>query len=234
MNKRGRPLLPCPSYDVLREMYAAGENPPAMAMRLGGNWKIINRWLGEIGLTYTPKKYPPLGERAWATIALIVRTGKRKMPKLYAAWDNMKKRCSGVYPQYHNSYTAKGIKVCDEWGDYPAFRSWALANGFKKGVTLDRYPNNCAGYGPTNCRWIPKSMQQDNTDRVTMLTVNGVTKPLPMWSRETGLPAVLLRARLKKGWSHEQTVLTPRLAPGNWREGVRHGKRGRRARVMSA
>lgn len=142
--------------------------------------------------------------RSWAIIAFVPSRGKRVTCRLFNAWDNMHKRCKG-WKLYERSYGSKGIKVCYAWREYATFRAWAVTNGFRKGMTLDRIDNN-SGYDPSNCRWIPKGWQQDNTRRTKMLTVDGVTKPLPMWCRELGLDPRLIRGRLKCGWSHERAL----------------------------
>ena len=51
---------------------------------------------------------------------------------------------------------AKGVAVCHEWDMYGVFRAWALNNGFRKGLTLDRIDSD-GGYSPTNCQWITGS-----------------------------------------------------------------------------
>ncbi len=77
-----------------------------------------------------------------------------KPTQLYRAWQNMKYRCyDSSYSSYHR-YGGRGIRVCHEWkGDYLCFKLWALSNGFKKGLTLDRIQNN-KGYNPNNCQWL--------------------------------------------------------------------------------
>jgi len=84
-------------------------------------------------------------------------TKEGKAVRLYRIWRSMKSRC---YNPNHNSYKyygGKGIKICDGWkNDYLAFKSWALANGYKDDLTIDRI-NPDGNYCPKNCRWIPKS-----------------------------------------------------------------------------
>ena len=55
------------------------------------------------------------------------------------------------------SYIDKGIIVCDEWrNDFNSFEQWAISNGYKEDLTIDRIDSN-GNYEPSNCRWISKS-----------------------------------------------------------------------------
>lgn len=68
---------------------------------------------------------------------------------LYDRWVDMKCRCNN-----HESYIRKNITVCSEWAEnFEAFESWALANGARKELELDREKNKL-GYTPENCRWV--------------------------------------------------------------------------------
>ena len=51
--------------------------------------------------------------------------------------------------------------MCNKWGRYPQFRDWALLNGYKYGLTIDR-KNNDGGYNPVNCRWVTSETNSQN------------------------------------------------------------------------
>lgn len=61
----------------------------------------------------------------------------------------MRSRC-----QVHPHYAGRGIQVCAEWDNYPAFRAWALAHAYEVGLSIDRI-DPAGHYEPGNCRWIP-------------------------------------------------------------------------------
>jgi len=69
--------------------------------------------------------------------------------------NNIKNRCRNPNKDYYYLYGGKGIKVCDEWLDYGCnnFIEWALFNGWKRGLDLDRRDSS-KDYCPENCRWI--------------------------------------------------------------------------------
>ena len=54
-------------------------------------------------------------------------------------WCGMKGRCYGVNNSAYRYYGLKGVTVCDEWiNDFEAFEKWAFANGWKKGLHIDK------------------------------------------------------------------------------------------------
>lgn len=82
--------------------------------------------------------------------------------RLYKIFVGMKTRC---YDQKHHTYKyygAKGITICDEWlSNFEVFQEWALANGYKDNLTIER-KDNLLGYCPNNCTWITIQEQAIN------------------------------------------------------------------------
>ena len=63
-------------------------------------------------------------------------------------------RCYNPKNKSYRWYGDKGIKVCDEWLQNPkSFEDWALNNGYKNNLTIDRIDSN-KDYCPGNCQWI--------------------------------------------------------------------------------
>lgn len=68
------------------------------------------------------------------------------------SWYNMHERCYSGRKSW-KCYEASGIKVCDEWMDVNVYAAWAIANGFAKGLSLDRI-DPTKNYCPENCRFV--------------------------------------------------------------------------------
>lgn len=84
--------------------------------------------------------------------------------RLYGIWKGMIDRCENSSHISYKSYGAKGISVCQEWHDVNVFFDWALANGYKNPLTIERVKVK-EGYNPDNCTWIPLEEQNQNTNR---------------------------------------------------------------------
>lgn len=88
--------------------------------------------------------------------------------RIYRIYNHMKMRCGlvvGADDRHLRDYRDRGITVCSEWREsYVAFERWALANGYRNDLTLDRIDND-GGYSPDNCRWATVSQQNANKRR---------------------------------------------------------------------
>jgi len=120
--------------------------------------------------------------------------------KFYKVWSSMKSRCSNPTDKAYCNYGGRGISVCEEWQTFEPFREWAMANGYREGLTIERI-NNDGNYEPGNCKWIPKGLQSDNTRRCVFITLNGQTLNMKQWAKELGIPYSVIQHRIYRGWS---------------------------------
>jgi hypothetical protein len=140
--------------------------------------------------------------REKATKSITTHGGR--YTQLYSVWCGMKKRCYNKSYEYYNRYGGRGIKVCDEWrDDFAAFREWALNNGYRDGMEIDRIDND-SNYMPGNCRWATRSEQIKNRSNSITITHNGQTLPLVEWCNIYGIGYKLAHARYKKGWDFQK------------------------------
>ena len=83
--------------------------------------------------------------------------------------------CKGIFRRCYNKndesyprYGGRGIEVCDEWiKSRRKFYQWALANGYRDHLTIDRIDNN-KGYSPDNCRWTNYHVQMQNSTKAKL------------------------------------------------------------------
>jgi hypothetical protein len=91
-----------------------------------------------------------------------------RVERLWRIWAGMTDRCRRPKNSGFKYYGARGISVCPEWrDDYPAFRDWALANGYGDGLTIDRVDPD-GNYEPGNCRWVSASENSRRARRPSM------------------------------------------------------------------
>lgn len=124
--------------------------------------------------------------------------------RLYSIWHNMKSRCYYTHAEKYKYYGGRGITVCDEWrDDFNAFYNWAINNGYKDDLTLDRIDSN-GNYEPKNCRWATIAEQNNNSKKNNYIAYNGETKTAAQWAREYGIEPHLFNTRIRRGWSFER------------------------------
>lgn len=125
-------------------------------------------------------------------------------------YKGMKDRCSPTYSERH-IYFDKGIRVCEEWDkDYFAFREWALENGFKKGLQIDRIDNS-KGYQPDNCRFVENLINVNNRDITFYVTYKGNKEAICLLLRRLNKLQhyTAITQRIKRGWEHDKAIDTP-------------------------
>lgn len=129
--------------------------------------------------------------------------------RLYHIWRGMKRRCFNKKDwAYKNYYGVRGITMCDEWLDYAAFKEWALNNGYDDSLTIER-KNNDGNYEPSNCEWIPFSMQGRNRRNNHFISFRGETHTIAEWEQKLNFRRGTIRNRISYGWDIEKILTTP-------------------------
>lgn len=129
--------------------------------------------------------------------------------RLHWVWAAIIQRCTNEKCKDYKDYGARGISICAEWrADFAAFCTWAKANGYAEGLSIDRIENE-KGYTPDNCQWVGDKEQMRNQRKTVILTHEGQSMPLTWWAEKYGLSVKTLRARvLLQGWSMEKALTT--------------------------
>ena len=108
----------------------------------------------------------------------------------------MKQRCYNENGERYKDYGGRGIRVCQEWLDgFINFYNWAMANGYRDNLTLDRKDAN-GNYEPSNCRWVTYKEQANNRRNNIVLSYKGEKKTLGEWAEEVGMEYDTLHARI--------------------------------------
>ena len=105
---------------------------------------------------------------------------------LWNTWQTMIGRCENPNRPKYKDYGGRGIKVCEEWKAAQNFAHWALENGYKPGLQIDRIDNN-GDYCPKNCRFVTPKENSRNRRNTKFLTLDGETKCITEWAEITGI-----------------------------------------------
>lgn len=128
--------------------------------------------------------------------------------RLYQIWINMRRRCTDQREKDYPRYGGRGITICPEWSaSFETFRDWALANGYRNDLTLERR-NNDGPYSPENCKWATLQEQANNRRDNVTVTVNGKTHTLAEWERILGIRYGALRDLKSDGKNLKMVIET--------------------------
>lgn len=140
----------------------------------------------------------------WSEVISKAKTKHGKAgTRLYHIWAHMKARCRNGNDPRFKDYGGRGIRLFDGWKEFKPFQKWALKNGYRDDLTIERRDVN-GNYEPKNCLWIPFNEQAANKRTNIKITHDGKTLCLKQWSRETGIIYGTLTGRYRKGFPVEK------------------------------
>lgn len=119
--------------------------------------------------------------------------------KLKSVYMNILDRCYNAKNHAYKDYGGRGISVCDEWlHDFKAFYDWAMSNGYKEGLTIERINVN-GEYAPENCRWATKKEQASNRRSNHLVNYNGKDYTVSQLADMLQVNRSTIYYRLKRG-----------------------------------
>jgi len=138
------------------------------------------------------------------THGLTKRLPSGDQPRLYHIWRSMKQRCYNKSNTNYRKYGERGISVCEEWKhSFEAFHSWAISNGYRDDLSLDRIDNDGA-YCPENCRWATPTEQSSNTRRSHKILYDGKTFTITGLAKHLSTTTYQIQKMLLNGTLKEQ------------------------------
>lgn len=123
----------------------------------------------------------------------------------YSNYKCMMERCYRKKSCNYANYGGRGITVCDEWHNIEAFEKWAIENGYKDGLTIDRIDVN-GNYEPSNCRWATKKEQANNRKNTVIIEFRGESHTISEWAEMKGINRSTLNNRIYRGWDIEKAL----------------------------
>jgi hypothetical protein len=142
------------------------------------------------------------------------RRGQRT--RLHRIWTGMLTRCHNPNCQAFPRYGGKGVDV--EWPSYEAFREWALANGYRDELSIDRRDNE-KNYSADNCQWSTAKQQGRNTsqNRAVIRSDGKRFNFVSDAAREHGVSTSAIASAIKRngtsggyGWRYDQESISTR------------------------
>ena len=124
---------------------------------------------------------------------------------LYGVCKNIIARCNNPKHKRYADYGGRGIKACSDWLNVETFFIWAMANGWVKGLTVERI-NNDGNYCPENCKLATRVEQANNTRGNRMVIYRGELQPLNSLCGGDKGRNIRVRARIKLGWSVDEAI----------------------------
>lgn len=144
---------------------------------------------------------------------------------LYNTYKGILQRCYYEKAISYPYYGKRGIRMCDEWlNDINKFIEWALKNGWRKGLQVDRISGD-GHYSEQNCRIVTRMQNELNKKYpIKIIEFNGQSHSMGGWDKIIGLPKGTIQSRLSRGWGFKKAISEP-LGPHGSRKGHKNKKR---------
>lgn len=128
--------------------------------------------------------------------------------KIYDIWCGIKGRCTNTENEDYHNYGGRGVRICEEWLSNPeSFCKWAISNGWKRGMEIDKDKKEGMVYSPENCVVLTKKQNANHRRDNHVIQYKGYSKTIQEWAEMIGIDPKNLRYRLSiSGWDLEKSV----------------------------
>jgi hypothetical protein len=133
--------------------------------------------------------------------------------RIYRIWCGILDRCNRPNGPNYSRYGGRGISVCEEWRFFCNFYN-DMKEGYSDELSIERVEND-KGYFKDNCRWATRTEQARNRRTNHYFEYNGERLTLAGWCEKLNVDYALVRNRLKKGWTEELALFTPKIKHGH-------------------
>jgi hypothetical protein len=129
----------------------------------------------------------------------------------YQVWKAMLRRCNNPNDKGYPRYGGAGVRVCKRWQGQKGFLRFLEDMGSRpsRRHSIGRLQNS-RGYCKSNCAWQTFKEQQRNRSDNRLLTWQGETLCVSAWAERLRIPKGTIFGRLRRGWSAERALSTPR------------------------
>jgi len=134
---------------------------------------------------------------------------------LYKVWDHMKQRCYNPNSVGFRYWGAKGVRICPEWRyDFKPFYEWAIANGWEKGLQIDKdIKAKALGlqpllYSPERCQFVTPVVNSRGRDKTVRFEYDGKNLCVSEWAEILSIPVSTIWQRYIRGKSIPEILNT--------------------------
>ncbi len=187
----------------LTEQYVINKiNIHDIAFLCNVSYDAIMLWIKKFNIPHIKD----VNKRIYKPVIKEIKHRKQFHSELKTIWKSMKKRCAQKGGKDFKDYGGRGIIVCDKWlNNFQAFYNDVIGT-YKKGLTLDRYPNKDGNYEPLNFRWATMKEQANNRRSNVIIFFNGKQYTLTQLVNIYKINICTVQGRLRRGWSINDAI----------------------------
>lgn len=169
-----------------------------------GNFKIIRK--SDL-VTQKTKSCGCLRKKIAKEKGINNKTHGKTNTRLYKIWQGIKSRCYYKKHIEYKNYGGRGINVYFKWkNDFISFYNWAINNGYKNNLTIDRIDVN-GNYEPNNCRWVNMKTQENNRSNNRKIKYKDKIYTLSQLSEKINISSATLAWRINNDWEEKELDL---------------------------